>query len=73
MLWKQEVREMLTELHKSSVSAANKKDLLNHLTFLDEDLMNQTMAVYLERCKFKYTMAFFQWRSIQGKSSEEDL
>ena len=40
---------------------------------MDEDIMNQTMAIYFERCKFKYTMAFFQWRSYRDKSDEKAL
>jgi hypothetical protein len=40
---------------------------------IDDEVAKFVIKTYLERCKFKHTLAFFQWRSLNYKAKDEDL
>jgi len=40
---------------------------------MDDDIAKQFLKKYLERCKFKYVLAFMQWRAMQYEANLSDL
>lgn len=40
---------------------------------IDEAVVKDCLKKYIERCKFKYVMAFLQWRSMQYEANFVDL
>jgi hypothetical protein len=49
------------------------KEFVKKLTYIDSEIMKGTIKMYLERCKFKYVLAFLQWRNMSYHSNEENL
>lgn len=49
------------------------KETARILLCLDENLSICTIQAYLERCKFKYVLAFLQWRCFETKAKQSDL
>ena len=60
-LWNQEKNEMKSELIKLKDKAS--KELYLKLCLLSEETAVKFIHLYIQRCSFKYQLAFFQWRS----------
>lgn len=70
-MWAKELNEMITEALKDK--SKNGKNSLRLLTCIDDDVQKFAIKAYLERCKFKYVLAFLQWRSLSCHSNDETL
>jgi len=40
---------------------------------IDEDLKDRLLKLYMERCKYKHSLAFFQYRKLLSKAKLHDL
>lgn len=56
-MWQKELTEMTAEAYKDK--SKNGKNAYRMLTMIDDDVCKFVMKAYLERCKFKYVLAFF--------------
>ena len=56
ILWDEEHRKMLSELHADRSKQG--KLFLKELNSIDGRLVDATLEMYLGRCKVKYTLAF---------------
>jgi len=62
---------MITEALKDKSKKG--KETVRLLTSIDEFIAKGTIKAYLERCKFKYILAFLQWRGMSGVANLQDL
>jgi hypothetical protein len=70
-MWDKELNSMIAEAFKDKSKKG--KDLVKQLTGIDDDLAKKMIKVYIERCKFKYCLAFLQWRNSSYHAKSEDL
>ena len=70
-MWDKELNSMIAEAFKDKSKKG--KDLVKELTGIDDDLAKKMIKVYIERCKFKYCLAFLQWRNSSYHAKSEDL
>ena len=62
---------MLVEMFKDKSKVG--KERLKQFQSLDDTFGKKLLKKYLERCKFKYVLAFIQWRAMQYKANFSEL
>lgn len=70
-MWDKELNEMTSEAFKDKSKKG--KELVRLLTSIDDTLSKKIIKVYIERCKFRYVLAFLQWRNLSYHSNPDDL
>ena len=58
--WNKEKFELKHQLVKES--SKQSRELFSKVCRINEQVSRQLLLLYLERCMFKYNLAFFQWR-----------
>ena len=71
IIWEKELEQILIELTKDK-SKFGKEKYKMHIN-IDKKLSAMLRKKYLERCKFKYVLAFMQWRALQYNSNYDEL
>lgn len=60
-MWDKELTQMTVEAHMDKSKKG--KELVKQLDSIDTRLGKEIIRVYVERCKFRYVLAFMQWRN----------
>ena len=66
-----ETSEMMVEAMKDKSKKG--KEMVRLLSSIDDNLVRITMKTYLERCSFKYILAFLQWRYLTPNADDFQL
>ena len=61
--WNRELNLYLIDLQKSK--KLEERLLTDQMESLDRKFMELILKLYLERCKFRHSLVFFQWRMKQ--------
>lgn len=61
MNWKKEMDKLYFELQTSTVK--EEIDMMNKMNNVDENLVDRLLNLFLARCRFVNSLAFFQYRA----------
>ena len=70
-LWNDEIAEYQVELYASE--DPEHKYMVKHIDTFDQEKVKEFLKVYIERCTFKHSFAYLQYRRLASSHKLEDL